>query len=77
MLHRRFLALAMQQNSGDPRESPFWYSAFQAGFGACWIVKAHMTIYHRHPELISRVPAFWSTAFAAAVCKSLIFLDGC
>ncbi|KIJ50315.1 hypothetical protein M422DRAFT_777084 [Sphaerobolus stellatus SS14] len=65
MLHRRFLGLAMQNS--DPRDSPFWYSAFQAGFGACWIVKAHLTLYKRHPELLDRVPGYWSTAFSAAV----------
>ena len=67
MLHRRFLVLAMQKDGDEPTETPFWYSAFQAGYSACWIVKSHIKMYHRHPELISRIPSFWSISFSAAV----------
>ena len=72
LLHRRFLVLAMQ-DVDEPTKTPYWYSAFQAGYSACWIVKAHCTMYQRHPELISRVPVFWSTSFSAAVSITPFF----
>ncbi|GJJ06844.1 hypothetical protein Clacol_001040 [Clathrus columnatus] len=57
LLHRRFLVMAMENGPQDPRKHPFWYSAYQAG----------CAMYRRQPALISRVPAFWSASFSAAV----------
>lgn len=64
----------MENGPQDPRKHPFWYSAYQAGCGASWIIKAHIAMYRRQPDLISRVPAFWSASFSAAVSRSFSFL---
>lgn len=67
LLHRRFLVMAMENGPQDPRKHPFWYSAYQAGCGASWIIKCHIAMYRRQPALVSRVPAFWSASFSAAI----------
>ncbi|KAF8514968.1 hypothetical protein JB92DRAFT_2916501 [Gautieria morchelliformis] len=72
LLHRRFLVLAMQKEGNEPPKTPFWYSAFQAGYSAVWISKAQVAMYRRYPELISRVPLFWSISFSAAVVLGAI-----
>ncbi|KAF8585895.1 hypothetical protein K439DRAFT_1016836 [Ramaria rubella] len=72
LLHRRFLVLAMQHDSDDPRRNQFWYSAYQAGHSATWIVKAFCQVYRKHPKFISRVPGYWSMSFSAAVILGAI-----
>lgn len=69
-MHRRYFAQALQDSPSDPLNHRYGPSVMAIYRSAWRLIGSHISGINRIPDLVARIPIFWSQAFSAAVRRS-------